>query len=73
MHVCGFRGHPLSYDPDPRKLVEVKSPVCEPLSRHSFYATADGVGAGGERPPATRFGLNHMNIGCNIKPMPPGI
>jgi hypothetical protein len=25
------------------------------LSRHSFYATADAVGAGGERPPATRL------------------
>jgi hypothetical protein len=25
------------------------------LSRHSFYATADGVGAGGDSPPATRL------------------
>ena len=25
------------------------------MSRHSFYATADAVGAGGENPPATRL------------------
>ena len=25
------------------------------LSRHSFYAMADGVGDRGEKPPATRF------------------
>jgi hypothetical protein len=35
----------------------VQRAVSENLSRHSFLTTADGMGAGGEKPPATRLAL----------------
>ena len=41
------------------------------LSRHSFYATADGVGARGEKSPATRLARPHnlpIETFCRLPP-----